>query len=173
MKMTTGVLLMLALGSGSAFAVSEADAFGQLSPQDALEQAHQWHKTGEASVKILPDVIQAKFSDNSSVSIPVKDEFLLSIAPYVNRTHSCTYHVPTGCQGELVNQAMMVEVKDTETNKVVQKGMVKTQKDGFIDFWMPKNKSYQFTFHYQGKAVSEVLTTGKSDRTCITTMKLI
>jgi hypothetical protein len=172
MKLTMSIL-MLALSSTSVFAESSADAFGQLLPQDALKQAHQWHKTGEASVKIMPDVIQAKFSDDSSVDIPIKDEFLLSIAPYVNRTHSCTYHVPTGCQGELVNQAMMVEVKDTATNEVVQKGMVKTQQDGFIDFWMPQNKSYQFTFHYQGKKVSEVLTTEKSDRTCITTMKLI
>lgn len=172
MRLITGIL-MLVFSSSSAFAVTDAELFGQLSPRDALKQAHQWHKTGEASVKVLPGVIQAKFSDNSSVDIPVKDEFLLSIAPYVNRTHNCTYHVPTGCQGELVNQAMMVEVKDIETSDVVQKGMVKTQQDGFIDFWMEKNKSYQFTFHYKGKKVSEVLTTGKSDRTCITTMKLI
>ncbi|PSU03168.1 hypothetical protein C9J03_21655 [Photobacterium gaetbulicola] len=165
--------LLLALGGGQAMASVDAQAFAALSPQQALEQSHQWHRTGEASVKVMPDAIHAEFTDGTKARVAIDDEFLLSIAPYEQVTHGCTFHVPTGCQGEMVNKAMMVEIKDTQTNEVVQSGMVKTQQDGFIDFWMPKNGRYQFTFTYQGKTATEVLSTEGNSRTCITTMQLI
>jgi hypothetical protein len=164
--------LLLAL-STQAMANIDAQAFAELSPQDALAQSHQWHRTGEATVRIMPDAIHAEFADGSKATVPVKEEFLLSIAPYETVTHGCTFHVPTGCQGEMVNKAMMVEIKDTQTSKVVQSGMVKTQKDGFIDFWMPKDGRYEFTFTYQGKTATEVLSTESGQRTCITTMQLL
>lgn len=172
MKYLLGTLLF-AFGTSQVLAADQASSFSQLSPREALEQSHQWHRSGEASVKIMPDVITAEFADGSKTEIPVKDESLLSIAPFVEVTHPCTFHVPTGCQGELVNQNMMVEIIDTQTNEILQSGMVKTQKDGFIDFWLPKNGSYRFTFSYQGKTATEVLTTDHNSRTCITTMQLL
>ncbi|MCQ1056619.1 CueP family metal-binding protein [Photobacterium sp. ZSDE20] len=165
--------LLLSLSSAQALANTDAQAFSKLSPQAALKQSHQWHRTGEATVRIMPDAIYAEFADGSKATVPIEEEFLLSIAPFENVTHGCTFHVPTGCQGEMVNKAMTVEITDTQTNEVVQSGMVKTQKDGFIDFWMPKNGNYQFTFTYQGKTATEVLSTKGNSRTCITTMQLI
>lgn len=169
--------ILLVLTSGQALASGDsldpAQAFAELTPQEALKQSHQWHRTGEATVRIMPDAIHAEFADGTKATVPVEEEFLLSIAPFENVTHGCTFHVPTGCQGEMVNKAMMVEITDTQTNEVVQSGMVKTQKDGFIDFWMPKNGNYQFTFTYQDKTATEVLSTEGNSRTCITTMQLI
>ena len=169
--------IFLALSSGHALAsvdaLGKAQAFAELTPQKALEQSHQWHRTGEATVRVMPDAIHAEFADGSKAEVPTEDDFLLSIAPYEQVTHGCTYHVPTGCQGEMANKAMMVEITDTQTNEVIQSGMVKTQKDGFIDFWMPKNGNYQFTFTYNGKTASEVLSTEGNSRTCITTMQLL
>lgn len=169
--------IFLVLTSGQALASGDsldpAQAFAELTPQEALKQSHQWHRTGEATVRIMPDAIHAEFADGTKATVPVEEEFLLSIAPFENVTHGCTFHVPTGCQGEMVNKAMMVEITDTQTNEVVQSGMVKTQKDGFIDFWMPKNGNYQFTFTYQDKTATEVLSTEGNSRTCVTTMQLI
>ncbi|PSW18808.1 hypothetical protein C9I98_15170 [Photobacterium sanctipauli] len=167
------VSAMIALTSQSAFAASQAEQFEKLNAQDALEQSHQWHRTGEATVKVFPDFIEAEFADKSTARIPTGDQFLLSIAPFENMTHGCTFHVPTGCQGEMVEKSMMVEITDSQTNEVVQAGMVRTQKDGFIDFWVPKNGSYKVSFNYQGKTATEVLTTDSQSRTCITTMQLL
>ncbi|MBC7004758.1 CueP family metal-binding protein [Photobacterium sp. BZF1] len=169
--------VFLALSSSHSLAsvdtLGKAQAFAELTPQQALEQSHQWHRTGEATVRVMPDAIHAEFADGTKASVPVEDDFLLSIAPFEQVTHGCTYHVPTGCQGEMVNKAMMVEITDTQTKEVIQSGMVKTQKAGFIDFWMPKNGNYQFTFTYNGKTASEVLSTEGNSRTCITTMQLL
>ncbi|QSV14860.1 CueP family metal-binding protein [Photobacterium ganghwense] len=167
------VATLLVLSAPQAYAETQADTFRQLSAEDALEASHQWHHTGEASVKVYPDRIEASFADQSSATIPTGDQFLLSVAPYEDVTHGCTFHVPTGCQGEMVEKAMMVKITNAETQEVIQSGMVRTQKDGFIDFWLPKDHRYQFTFTYQGKTASEVLSTDANSRTCITTMQLL
>lgn len=152
---------------------NEADKFEGLTAPQALEKAHEYHGKGTASIQVLPNALVAKFDDNSQISIPTKDEHLLSIAPYEFQTHSCGYHVPTGCQGEMVEKTMMVKVVDLDSNKVLKYGQVTTQKDGFIDLWMPKDRAnLQVTFTYNGKTSTEVLSTVDDARTCITTMQL-
>lgn len=83
---------------------AEADKFKGLTAEQALEKSHQYHRTGTASVQVMPDVLVAKFKDGSQIQIPTHDQHLLSIAPYEFRTHPCGYHVPTGCQGEMVEK---------------------------------------------------------------------
>lgn len=152
---------------------NQADSFKNLTAPQALEKAHEYHGKGTASVQVLPDALVAKFDDGSNINIPTKDLHLLSIAPYEYQTHPCGYHVPTGCQGEMVEKTMTVKVVDLETNEVLKYGKVTTQKDGFIDLWMPKGREkLQVTFSYNGKSSQEVLSTVDDARTCITTMKL-
>jgi hypothetical protein len=165
-------LAALLLGSFGASAMT-AEEFTKLSPEDALKQSHQWHRTGEASVKVLPGSLEATLPSGEEVSIPLKEQFLLSVAPYINQTHPCTYHVPTGCQGEMVEQKLHLMIKDTATGKVLKNEMVTTQKDGFIDIWMPRDGEYQFIFHKGNLMASEVLSTKGDSRTCITTMRLV
>ncbi|WP_105901748.1 CueP family metal-binding protein [Vibrio gangliei] len=170
---TTTIATVLAVFALSAQA-SEADNFKGLTAEQALEKSHQYHGKGTASVQVMPNVLVAKFSDGSQVQIPTKDKHLLSIAPYENQTHPCGYHVPTGCQGEMVEKTMMIKVVDLDSKQVLKYGQVTTQKDGFIDLWMPKDRKHlQVTFTYQGKASTEVLSTVDDARTCITTMQLI
>ncbi|MBB1392106.1 CueP family metal-binding protein, partial [Shewanella sp. SG44-6] len=126
-----------------------------------------------------PNRIVATFSDgkSSSVAIP-KDQFFLSIAPYINSSHPCTNHVLTGCTGEIKNQVMKVVMIDTDTGETLIDKKVTTQRDGFIDFWVPKNKNLAFNIYHKAKDGSErvareVLSTFNNDRTCITTMQLI
>lgn len=173
MKIRSLLTLLTALISASALA-NEADSFQNLTAPQALEKAHSYHGKGTASIQVMPNELVAKFKDGSQISIPTHDQHLLSIAPYEYQTHPCGYHVPTGCQGEMVEKTMMVKVVDLDNKKVLKYGQVTTQKDGFIDLWMPKGrKNLEVTFTYNGKASTEVLSTEDKARTCITTMQLI
>ncbi len=148
------------------------EAFSMLSPEEALTMSHQWHRTGEANVQVLPESLVATLPSGEKATIPLNDQFLLSIAPYVNQTHPCTYHVPTGCQGEMVGEVLQLVVRDVATGEVLIDDEVKTQHDGFIDFWMPRGGDYEFAFTKNNMAVTEVLSTKGNSRTCITTMQL-
>ena len=101
-----------------------------------------------------------------------KDEFFVSIAPYINETHPCENHSLTGCQGEMVSEQFHVYIEDTEGNVLVDESL-KTEANGFIDLWLPREQSFQIKIENQGKAVESELSTFENDRTCITTMKLI
>ncbi|MGO2508366.1 CueP family metal-binding protein [Vibrio hibernica] len=172
MKLTSFFALALALSANSVWA-NQADDFANLTAPQALEKSHEYHGKGTASIQVFPDHILAKFNDGSQTKIPTGEQHLLSIAPYEYQTHPCGFHVPTGCQGELVEKSMQVKITDLDTKQVLKYGMVKTQKDGFIDFWMPKGKkNLEFTFTYNGKTVTQILSTEDDAKTCITTMQL-
>ena len=175
LRLTVTTLLIGAFSAALSFSTlaNEADKFEGLTASQALEKAHEYHGKGTASIQVMPNMIMAKFDDDSQIQIPTKDQHLLSIAPYEFQTHSCSYHVPTGCQGEMVEKTMMVKVVDLDNKEVLKYGQVTTQRDGFIDLWMPKNRpNLQVTFTYKGKTSTEILSTVGDARTCITTMQL-
>ncbi|WP_413112568.1 CueP family metal-binding protein [Thaumasiovibrio sp. DFM-14] len=165
-------LVMAALISTFNAAAMTAEAFSKLTPQQALEQSHQWHRTGEASVKVLPQSLEATLPSGEQVSMPLGDQFLLSIAPFVHQTHACTYHVPTGCQGEMVEETMHLTIKDAISGEILKDEQVTTQKDGFLDVWVPRGGEYQFDIRQGGLTASEILSSEGNSRTCITTMQL-
>lgn len=101
-----------------------------------------------------------------------KEEFFVSIAPYINETHPCTNHSLTGCQGEMVDKEFDVTIKDSEGNVIVDEKM-KTQANGFIDLWVPRDKKYEITIEHEGKKVDSTFSTFEQDGTCITTFQLI
>lgn len=100
-----------------------------------------------------------------------KNEFFVSIAPYINETHPCENHSLTGCQGEMVSEQFKVYIKDTEGNVLVD-DTLKTEANGFIDLWLPSEQSYLIKIEHQGKTVESEFSTFENDGTCITTMKL-
>lgn len=174
MKFNLVVLSGLLIASYNV-AAADADDFAKLTPQQALKQANKWYGSDEGtSVQVFPDYVLGRFASGKDVKIPVKGMHLVSIAPYIDKMHPCTFHVPTGCTGELKSTALVVKIVDLETDQVLKYGEIKTNPNGFVDFWMPKNKSeLAFTFEYQGKKASKVLSTGSKDATCITDMQLI
>jgi hypothetical protein len=99
------------------------------------------------------------------------EEFFVSIAPYVNETHPCTNHSLTGCQGEMVEEEFNVYIEDTEGNVILEETM-KSQKNGFIDLWLPRNKKYRTVITQSDKKVEAEFSTFEGDGTCITTMQL-
>lgn len=100
-----------------------------------------------------------------------KDEFFVSIAPYVENTHPCATHSLTGCQGELTDDEFKVYIEDSEGNVIVDQEM-KSLSNGFIDLWLPRDKKYNITIEQDGKAAKSEFSTFKSDNTCVTTMQL-
>ncbi len=78
----------------------------------------------------------------------------------------------TGCQGELTNEELNVYIEDTEGNVIVEETL-KSQSNGFIDLWLPREKTYRVSIAYEGKIVESELSTFEGDPTCITTMQLM
>ncbi|GHH99869.1 hypothetical protein AM1BK_34120 [Neobacillus kokaensis] len=81
-------------------------------------------------------------------------------------------HSLTGCQGELANKEFKLYIEDEDGN-VIRDEMVKTPANGFIDLWLPRDKSYQIKIEHEGKKVEQEISTFEKDPTCITTMQLM
>lgn len=169
--LTLAASLSLASLTASAKEVT-AQEFAQLTPKEAVELSHSWHRKNYASVAVTSTEVQAIFPNEKPVSIPLGDEFFISVAPYVKQTHECDFHVPTGCTGEMINKKMHLKITNQETGEVIKDEQVQIQKDGFLDLWLPRDQNFVFEFTYKGKKATEVLGTFKDNRTCITTMQL-
>lgn len=101
-----------------------------------------------------------------------EDEFFLSIAPYIDKTHPCAIHSLTGCQGEMTDEEFSVAIQDSEGNSVMDKTTMKSQDNGFIDLWLPRDKTYHITVEHDGKTAESAISTFENDDTCIATMQL-
>jgi|SRR5690625_2582302 len=101
-----------------------------------------------------------------------EDEFFVSIAPFIETTHPCAIHSLTGCQGELVEQEFDVYIVDEEGKVIVDETMTSLE-NGFIDLWLPRDKTFQVKIEYDGKVTEQEISTFEGDNTCITTMQLI
>lgn len=110
--------------------------------------------------------------DNSQLTYALpKDEFFVSIAPYIEQTHPCATHSLTGCQGELMNEEFEIYIEDHEGN-VIRDETITSNSHGFIDLWLPRDQEYRITITQNGKTVKSDFSTFESDDTCITTMQL-
>mgnify|MGYP005752839775 CR=1 FL=1 len=101
-----------------------------------------------------------------------EEEFFVSIAPYVEKTHPCAIHSLTGCQGELVEQEFYVYIEDEDGNVVVDETITSLE-NGFIDLWLPRDQTFQVKIEYDGKETKSEISTFEGDNTCITTMQLL
>lgn len=123
-----------------------------------------------ASITSQQLIVTAENSAKTTYDLP-EDEFFVSIAPFVENTHPCEIHSLTGCQGEMVEQEFDINVVD-EKGKTVLNQKMKSQSNGFVDLWLPRDQTYQVTIEYDGKTAKSEVSTFKDDNTCITTMQL-
>ncbi|GAM77715.1 hypothetical protein JCM19241_4379 [Vibrio ishigakensis] len=107
---------------------SQGTEFEKLTPEQALVQANQWYGSNQASVQIFPTYITANFADGSHTNIPITDKHPISIAPFINHTHPCDFHVATGCTGELKGVKVGVTVYDESTHKQLMQKMMTTNR---------------------------------------------
>lgn len=101
-----------------------------------------------------------------------EDEFFVSIAPFIHETHPCTNHSLTGCQGELVEKDFDIYIEDTKGNVIIDDTMT-SMANGFIDLWVPRDRTYRITIEHKGKRVESEFSTFENDGTCLTTMQLM
>lgn len=82
---------------------------------------------------ILPSSIQNK-------NYELEDFTSIYIAPYINFTHTCTFHAES-CTGELPN--ILIRYNISSNDNIVQMiGEIYTKSNGFLTLYMPVNKSY-------------------------------
>lgn len=124
-----------------------------------------------ASITSHELIVTDKKQKQTKYALP-EDEFFVSIAPFVQVTHDCAIHSLTGCQGELVEKDFDVYIQDEDGNVVVDE-TIATFENGFIDLWLPRDKTYKVKIEHDGKKVESELSTFTGDDTCITTMQLV
>lgn len=124
-----------------------------------------------ASVRPSELVLQPGSPDE--LILPTGDlDFYLSIAPYVDQTHDCTFHSLTTCVGEQQGAAIEVLVTDTATGEVVLRDTTQTASNGFIGVWLPRDRELVVSLTSDAGTAEQTVKTGKSDLTCLTTMQL-
>jgi hypothetical protein len=72
----------------------------------------------------------------------------------------------------MVNEEFAVYIEDTAGNVVVDETL-KSQANGFIDLWLPRDKTYRIKIEHDGRMVESELATSENDDTCVTTMQLM
>lgn len=72
----------------------------------------------------------------------------------------------------MVNEEFDVYIEDTDGNVIINETLT-SYANGFIDLWLPRNKTYLVKITHGEKVVEAELSTFKNDPTCITTMKLM
>ena len=123
------------------------------------------------SISVYDDELVVILEDSRvSVDMP-KDEFYLSVAPFINTTHECLYHSATGCRAELKQEEFLVEFVDLDGNIIVSENMMSLS-NGFIDLWLPRDVEGNLTITQGELSTSKLISTESGEPTCETTMQL-
>ena len=99
------------------------------------------------------------------------DQFYLSIAPYLTKTHECFNHNLASCKGELADTSVHVKIVDASGAVMVDRD-VTTFANGFAGLWLPRDIEATLTVTYDGKTATVPVATGDGDPTCLTTLRL-
>lgn len=143
--------------------------------KDIKEMVHEFSignvENVSASITSHELIVTDRNNEKKTYELP-KEEFFVSIAPFLETTHPCEIHSLTSCQGELVNEKFEVYIEDTDGNVILDETMTSFE-NGFIDLWLPREKNLQITIKQSGKSATSEISTFEGDNTCITTMQLI
>jgi hypothetical protein len=77
----------------------------------------------------------------------------------------------SSCQGELTQTKLNVKAVDQSGNTIMDKP-VTTLKSGFMELWLPRNRTINLTISGLNRSATNVITTYDGSDTCITTMQL-
>ncbi|MHA6533599.1 CueP family metal-binding protein [Paenibacillus sp. BAC0078] len=171
---TAGVVLIAVAGTYLFTGNTEKKETAALDTQSIKQMVSDFSSrsnTAESASISSTQLIVENAGNSSTYDLPA-DEFFVSIAPYLDKTHPCATHNLVGCQGEMVGQEFSVTIEDSEGNSVLDKKTMKSQPNGFIDLWLPRDKTYHVTIEQDGKKAESELSTFEDNDTCVTTMQL-
>jgi len=77
----------------------------------------------------------------------------------------------SSCQGELTQTKLNVKAVD-QSGTTIMDAPVSTLKSGFMELWLPRNRTINLTINGLNRSVTDVITTSDGSDTCITTMQL-
>jgi hypothetical protein len=172
--LVAGVAVLLALGlaaaQGSVPAPSPAALEG-LDAVQAVQLANAW-KGSDVTSFATTEAVHFAFPDGAEVVVPMPEDLVfVSVAPYLNRTHPCTTHYMSGCQGELVAAPVHVRAVRPDGSVVLDE-VVPPGANGFLDLWLPRGEAFLLDLSLDGYAVQGIVSTTDGAPTCITTMRL-
>ncbi len=72
----------------------------------------------------------------------------------------------------MIEEEFEVVIVDVEDGSIVLNDTVTSLQNGFIDLWLPRDRTYQITIENNEKSVESKISTYEGDDTCITTMQL-
>ncbi|WP_211656276.1 MULTISPECIES: CueP family metal-binding protein [Planococcus] len=162
------LVLMLAL-LGLLGGCNDEPSSAQIEVKELVADLSGSDEVSAASIDDQQVTVEEK-GDKSVYPLP-EEEFFVSIAPYETYTHPCEIHSLTGCQGELAEKEMKVTITDNEGKVYVDK-MMKTPANGFIDLWLPRNRTYVVEIEAKGKTGEINFSTFAGDPTCLTDLLL-
>lgn len=124
-------------------------------------------------VSVMPTELVVQPQQPDERRIPLSEEaFYLSVAPYVDQTHPCTFHSLTTCLGEQRNQQVTVNVVDADSGETYLDEARTTADNGFTGLWLPRDVRVKITMTIDGKSGTVTTSTGSEDPTCLTTLQL-
>ena len=173
--MRKGIFFVIGLWSISLLMGCNSDEQSEVEANDIKKMVQEYSASNaegvSASITSHELIVTDELDKEASYDLS-EEEFFVSIAPYVEDTHPCEIHSLTGCQGELANKEFDVTIQD-EDGKVIVDEKMKSLENGFIDVWLPRDKTFQVKIQYGEKMSESTISTFKGDHTCITTMQLI
>ena len=139
----------------------------------AMAIANKWHMDKiDVVTFVTPEKVNFKFKDGETISILLpNDTMMVSIAPYINKTHTCATHYISSCDAELKNTNLKI-LAVTACGKTLINKTVKTAPTGFLDLWLPRNQVIDITVSAKGKSATGRIFTNRDSKTCETTLKL-
>lgn len=139
---------------------------------EELDATPVTERSTEFMASIQPDALVISDDTGAQVALPLPtDEFYVSIAPFMEQTHDCFFHSLTTCRGELANQDVDVTVLDDSGTVLVDQTLT-TFDNGFVGLWLPRDISGTITLEVDGRTVTDSISTGADDPTCVTTLQL-
>ncbi|MFA5180543.1 MAG: CueP family metal-binding protein [Syntrophales bacterium] len=149
------------------------DELKGIDAKKAMKIAYKWRSENiDVKTFVTPDAVNFQFKDGKTVAVPLPDDLMIvSIAPYVNKTHPCATHTMSSCDAELkITNVKVVAV--TAGGKTLINKTMKTAPTGFLDLWLPRNQAINITVNSKGKSATGKIFTNRDSKTCETTLKL-
>lgn len=169
-------LAFLAISCNNPNPVYDTDisTFNNSGISQAINITNQWRTTSPSvTTYVTPNEINVTFPDGRNYTKSIKDTlFYVAVAPYITYTHSCTNHYISSCKAELTNKTFSLQILDSN-NETYFLGNVNSMDNGFFEFWLPREKVFEFKIGYSGKTCSQYIQTKGNSPTCITTAKLL
>ncbi len=151
--------------------LADLDVHQLIDTLDALPVAE---RSSDYMASIRPNELLVTDAEGTERSLPIEgDEFYLSFAPFVDKTHECYYHSLTTCKGELSKTPIHVLIVDTAGKTVVDED-VTTFDNGFYGVWLPRDLKGTLTVTTEDGLTGSVgvSTAKEDDKTCETTLQL-